>query len=146
MDTNALTLLSTLDQLPGIARQLLQHAGGQKIWLLEGEMGAGKTTLIKALCAELGVQDTVNSPTFSIVHEYATLSGVSVYHFDFYRLQHEEEALELDCLSYFGSGHYCLIEWPTKIPNLIPAAYCRISLAAQPDSSRLLRMKLYNGD
>ncbi|MEL6358664.1 MAG: tRNA (adenosine(37)-N6)-threonylcarbamoyltransferase complex ATPase subunit type 1 TsaE, partial [Bacteroidota bacterium] len=116
MDTNTLTLLSTLDQLPGIARQLLQHAGSQKIWLFEGEMGAGKTTLIKALCVELGVQDTVNSPTFSIVHEYATARGMPVYHFDFYRLQHEEEALALDCMAYFESGYYCFIEWPTKIP------------------------------
>lgn len=140
MDTNTLTLLSTLDQLPGIARKLLQHAEGQKIWLFEGEMGAGKTTLIKALCAELGVQDTVNSPTFSIVHEYATAAGVPVYHFDFYRLQHEEEALALDCLSYFESGCYCFIEWPSKIASLIPSIHCKVTLATQSDDNRLLQL------
>lgn len=146
MDTPTLTLHSTLGQLSGIARQLLHHAGEQKIWLLEGEMGAGKTTLIKALCAELGVQDTVNSPTFSIVHEYATAAGVPVYHFDFYRIHNEEEALALDCMAYLESGHYCFIEWPTKIPSLIPPTHCKIALAAQSDGSRLLHMKLYGGE
>lgn len=143
MDTNTLTLHSTLDQLAGVARQLLQHAGGQKIWLFEGEMGAGKTTLIKALCTELGVKDIVNSPTFSIVQEYATAAGIPVYHFDFYRIQHEEEALMLDCMTYFDSGHYCLIEWPTKISSLIPPTHYEVSLVAQPDGNRLLHMKSY---
>lgn len=140
-----LTLLSTPDQLPGIARQLLNYAEDQKIWLFEGEMGAGKTTLIKALCAELGVQDTVSSPTFSIVHEYATAKGMPVYHFDCYRLRHEEEALELDCMAYFESGYYCFIEWPTKIPSLIPSTHCQISLTVQSDGHRLLRMNLHGG-
>ena len=142
-DSTTLTLHSTLDQLPAIARRLLQHAGEQTIWLFEGEMGAGKTTLIKALCAELGVKDLVNSPTFSLVHEYATAAGLPVYHFDFYRTQHAEEALMLDCLAYFESGNYCFIEWPTRISGLIPPAHCKISLATQPDGNRLLRMELY---
>lgn len=142
MDTSTFTLYSRLDQLRTLARQLLQRAGEQKIWLFEGEMGAGKTTLIKALCAELGVQDTVNSPTFSIVHEYATVAGVPVYHFDFYRIHDEEEALALDCMAYFESGSYCFIEWPSKIVGLVPPAHCKLSLATQPGENRLLCMEL----
>lgn len=142
MDPNSLTLYSTLDKLPIIAQQLLQYAREQKIWLFDGEMGAGKTTLIKALCAQLGVQDIVNSPTFSLVHEYATAAGMPVYHFDFYRIQHEEEALSLDCLTYFESGHYCFIEWPTRIPSLIPPAHCQLDLAVIAANQRRLHVKL----
>lgn len=140
MHAARLTLSSTLDSLPLVAQHLLQYAKGHKVWLLHGEMGAGKTTLIKALCAKLGVKDIVNSPTFSIVQEYATEAGVPVYHFDFYRIQDEEEAL--DCISYFESGHYCFIEWPSKIASLAPPQHCKLSLRSQPDGSRLIHMQL----
>lgn len=103
-------------------------------------MGTGKTTLIRALCARLGVLDNVTSPTFSLVHEYAMASGEAVYHFDFYRIRCEEEVLDLDCSAYFESGSYCFIEWPTKIYNLIPPVYCRVRLTAQPDDRRMLRI------
>lgn len=103
-------------------------------------MGTGKTTLIRALCARLGVLDNVTSPTFSLVHEYAMASGEVVYHFDFYRIRCEEEVLDLDCSAYFESGSYCFIEWPTKIYNLIPPVYCRVRLTAQPDDRRILRI------
>ena len=143
MDQPSLTLHSTLDNLPATAQALLHHAGRQRIWRFEGEMGAGKTTLIKALCAQLGVRDTVTSPTFALIHEYATASGAAIYHFDFYRIQHEEEALALDCTTYFESGSYCFIEWPTKIHNLIPSVHCQVSLTVQPDGHRMLRMSLH---
>ena len=143
MNATTFRLYSTLDQLPAIAQKLLQHANEQKIWLFDGEMGAGKTTLIKALCAELGVQDTVNSPTFSIVHEYATAAGLPVYHFDFYRIHDEGEAIDLDCMAYFKSGSHCFIEWPSKIAGLIPPVHCAISLAPQANGNRLLRVSVY---
>jgi tRNA threonylcarbamoyladenosine biosynthesis protein TsaE len=136
------TLHSTLDDLSVTAQALLHHAGSQKVWLLEGAMGAGKTTLIKALCAQLGVLDNVTSPTFSLVHEYAMASGEAVYHFDFYRIRCEEEALDLDCTAYFESGSYCFIEWPTKIYSLIPPAYCKVHLIARPDDRRMLHIHL----
>ena len=135
------TLYSTLDNLPTAAEALLRHAGETRVWLLEGAMGAGKTTVIKALCAQLGVLDNVTSPTFSLVHEYAMVSGEAVYHFDFYRICREEEALDLDCEAYFESGSYCFVEWPTKIYNLIPSAYCRVSLAVQSNGSRILHLQ-----
>ena len=143
MDTTSLTVQSTLDKLPATAKTLLHHAGKQKVWLFEGEMGAGKTTLIKALCVQLGVQDTVTSPTFSLIHEYATAAGEAIYHFDFYRICHEEEALALDCAAYFDSGSYCFIEWPSNIPSLIPLAYCQVSLTTQPEGQRRLHMELH---
>mmetsp|Transcript_3878 Transcript_3878/g.8739 ORF Transcript_3878/g.8739 Transcript_3878/m.8739 type:complete len:146 (-) Transcript_3878:907-1344(-) len=136
-------LYSTLDNLPAIAKTLLQHAGDQRIWLFEGEMGAGKTTLIKALCTQLDVQDTVVSPTFSLIHEYITASGETIYHFDLYRLRHEAEAQDLDCETYFESGRYCFVEWPSKALGLIPSAYYQITLAIQTESQRLLHMRLY---
>jgi tRNA threonylcarbamoyladenosine biosynthesis protein TsaE len=140
MAPSSYTLHSTLDNLPATAQTLLHHAGGQKVWLLEGDMGAGKTTVIRALCAQLGVLDNVTSPTFSLVHEYATASGEAVYHFDFYRICCEEEALDLDCTAYFESGSYCFIEWPTKIFNLIPPAYCKVHFASRPDGCRILHI------
>jgi tRNA threonylcarbamoyladenosine biosynthesis protein TsaE len=142
MNRTSHMLHSTLDNLPVTAQALLRHAGGQKVWLLEGAMGAGKTTLIRSLCAQLGVRDNVASPTFSLVHEYATASGEAIYHFDFYRIRHEEEALDLDYAAYFESGSYCFVEWPTKIYNLIPPAYCKVRLTVQPDGSRILHVHL----
>jgi|LakMenEpi03Aug12_release.lakeMendotaPanAssembly.Ray.scaffolds.fasta_scaffold297275_2 tRNA threonylcarbamoyladenosine biosynthesis protein TsaE len=142
MDRTSYTLYSTLDNLPVTAQALLHHADGQKVWLLEGDMGAGKTTLVRALCARLGVRDNVTSPTFSLVHEYVTASGEAVYHFDFYRIRHEEEALDLDYVAYFESGSYCFVEWPTKIDNLISPTYCKVSLTVQPDGCRMLYMHL----
>jgi len=142
MDPFSRTLPSTLENLSATAQALLNHAGSQKLWLLEGMMGAGKTTLIRALCAQLGVLDNVTSPTFSLIHEYATASGEAVYHFDFYRIRCEEEVLDLDCATYFESGSYCFVEWPTKIYNLIPPAYCKVSLSALPDGRRMLHMHL----
>ena len=144
MNRHSLTLHSTLATLPTIAQTLLQNGGSERIWLLEGEMGAGKTTLIRELCAQLGVQDNVHSPTFSLVHEYATATGGPIYHFDFYRIAHEEEALDLDCTAYFESGSYCFIEWPTKIKHLHPAKYCRVNITTQSASQRTLQVTLCN--
>jgi tRNA threonylcarbamoyladenosine biosynthesis protein TsaE len=105
-------------------------------------MGAGKTTLIRALCTQLGVQDNVSSPTFSLVHEYAAASGEAIYHFDFYRILREEEALDLDCMAYFESGSYCFIEWPEKVRNMIPFTYCKIGFVVQSPGNRILHVTL----
>jgi tRNA threonylcarbamoyladenosine biosynthesis protein TsaE len=142
MKPHSHALYSTLDNLQATAQTLLHHAGSQRVWLLEGAMGAGKTTLIRALCARLDVLDNVTSPTFSLVHEYAMASGEAVYHFDFYRIRCEEEVQDLDCAAYFESGSYCFIEWPSKIYNLIPPSYCRVCLTVQPDSRRALHIYL----
>ncbi len=128
----------SIKQLPNAAKQLIEFSGQKdKILLFYGEMGAGKTTFIKAFCAALGVEDTVSSPTFSIVNEYHYPAGI-IYHFDFYRLKNQTEALDLGLEEYLDSGEYCLIEWPEKIPDLLPENYLQINLKVQPDQQRKL--------
>ena len=132
MSTTSFTF--TLDQINDIAAKVLA-ASTQKIFLFYGEMGAGKTTLIKALCQELGVTGQTSSPTFSIVNEYAGAKG-RIYHFDFYRLKNQTEALDMGYEEYFYSGDYCFIEWPEKIPDLLPLNYTEVHIVANADGSR----------
>ncbi|HVW94503.1 MAG TPA: tRNA (adenosine(37)-N6)-threonylcarbamoyltransferase complex ATPase subunit type 1 TsaE [Mucilaginibacter sp.] len=126
---------TTPAQLPDIATQLLAFAKDTKIFLFYGDMGAGKTTLIKALCEQLGVSSPATSPTFSIVNEY-TGTDDTIFHFDFYRLKTETEALDLGYEEYFYSGAFCFIEWPEKISGLLPDHYVRVSISVQNDGSR----------
>lgn len=119
-------IINNLDELPEVAQKIidqLQH----KLITFEGEMGAGKTTFIKEFVKALGTNDEVSSPTFSIVNEYETDKG-KVYHFDFYRLNHEDEALDFGIDEYLYSNQYCLMEWPNKIANFIPDEHHTITL------------------
>lgn len=127
-----------LEDLPQIAKELLSAIGNHKIITFYGEMGAGKTTLIKQLCKTLKVTDTIQSPTFSIVNEYLTEDNQQIYHFDFYRIKEEEEALDFGVEEYFYSGNYCFIEWPEKIPNLIPEKAVKVSITLTEDNKRLI--------
>jgi tRNA threonylcarbamoyladenosine biosynthesis protein TsaE len=127
-----------VDEIDTAARQLLAEGRERSVWLFDGDMGAGKTTLIKAICRVLGVVSTVQSPTFSIVNEYTTHEGHSVYHFDCYRLRNEAEALDIGIEEYFDSGNYCFIEWSEKIMNLWPVTYYQVHLAVDDDGSRIL--------
>ena len=111
--------MAAVEELPAIAEKILANLV-TKVVLLAGPMGAGKTTLIKALCKKLGVTDLVSSPTFSVVNEYASPSKGTIYHFDWYRLEREEEALDLGLDNYLDSNALCLMEWPEKISNLLP--------------------------
>ena len=102
-----------------------------------GKMGAGKTTFIKALCEELGVEDVITSPTFAIVNEY-TVDSQSIYHFDFYRIKKIEEVYDMGYEDYFYSGNLCLIEWPELIEELLPENALRVTIEEQPDGSRII--------
>lgn len=119
-------IVSDLDDLAEVASDLASALTAEddgttaRIVLFYGPMGAGKTTLIKALCEALGVEDTVTSPTFALVNEYSTANGEPVFHFDFYRIERIEEVYDLGYEEYFYSGHLCLVEWPEKIDGLIP--------------------------
>ncbi len=124
--------ISNLDGLGQIAKWILA-AKSSDILLFKGEMGAGKTTLIKAICKELQVVDEVSSPTYSLVNEYLTQSGETIYHFDLYRLEHEEEALDFGIEDYLYSGNLCLLEWPEKISNLLPDESCTVQIEIQDD-------------
>ena len=102
-----------------ISNHIIEKGLDYKIWIFDGEMGAGKTTLIKSICKNLGVIDEVSSPTFSIVNEYKTVDGKTVYHFDFYRIKSIEEVYDMGVEDYFNSGNICLIEWPEKIKEIL---------------------------
>lgn len=109
-----------LDSLDSIAAQILANNTDARVMAISGQMGAGKTTFIQALCRQLSVEDTVTSPTFSIVNEYITTSGKPVYHFDLYRLRKPSELLDIGYEDYFYSGNYCFIEWPEVAEQFIP--------------------------
>jgi tRNA threonylcarbamoyladenosine biosynthesis protein TsaE len=126
---------TSITQLPAIASEILSLAKDYRIFLFYGDMGAGKTTLIKSLCECLETTETVTSPTFSIVNEY-TGSGNKIYHFDFYRLKTQTEALDMGYEEYFYSDAYCFIEWPEKIPGLLPEHYISVEIKVTGDNSR----------
>ncbi|WP_413531896.1 tRNA (adenosine(37)-N6)-threonylcarbamoyltransferase complex ATPase subunit type 1 TsaE [Empedobacter brevis] len=119
-------IINNLDELPEVAKKIIDQLQ-YKLITFEGEMGAGKTTFIKEFVKALGTNDEVSSPTFSIVNEYDTDKG-KVYHFDFYRLNHEDEALDFGIEEYLYSNQYCLMEWPNKIANFIPDEHHSITL------------------
>lgn len=127
-----------LDAVSEVAKKLLGAAGECRVWLWQGEMGAGKTTMIKAVCQQLGVKGTMASPTFSIVNEYTTDRREAIYHFDFYRLKNENEALDIGVEEYLDSGAYCFLEWPDRISSLLPDRYFSIQLAHQSANSRTI--------
>ncbi|WP_291098169.1 MULTISPECIES: tRNA (adenosine(37)-N6)-threonylcarbamoyltransferase complex ATPase subunit type 1 TsaE [unclassified Empedobacter] len=119
-------IINNLDELPEVAQKIIDQLQ-YKLITFEGEMGAGKTTFIKEFVKALGTNDEVSSPTFSIVNEYETDKG-KVYHFDFYRLNHEDEALDFGIEEYLYSNQYCLMEWPNKIANFISDEHHTITL------------------
>ncbi len=119
MAVNTTYTISTIDELEAVALHLAQLAATAKIFLFNGPMGAGKTTLIKAMCYKLGVNDEMSSPTFSLVNEYQATTGL-VYHFDLYRIEREEELFDLGYEEYFYSGYLCLVEWPEMAPSILP--------------------------
>lgn len=126
-----LTTFHTLEQLPHVAQELLATFPDDRFFAFFGKMGVGKTTLIKELCLQLGVQDNVCSPTFAIVNSYQAHDGSPVYHFDFYRLKNLEEAYDIGYEEYFYSGEYCFTEWTEKIEELLPERYVRVEITEQ---------------
>ena len=127
-----------LSDLPAVAKELLGFAKGEKIFVFEGEMGAGKTTFIKALCEQLGITDAVSSPTYSIVNEYVGAKA-QVYHFDFYRIKDLHEAYDLGYEEYFYGGGMCLIEWPERVEELLPDHYIKVQIEAIHDKERIFK-------
>lgn len=128
--------IDSLKHIHQTARAFLDATQGHTVFAFYGAMGAGKTSFIKAICEELGVQDVITSPTFAIVNEYALPEGDAVFHFDFYRINKMEEAYDLGYEEYFYSGQYCFIEWPEKIDTLLPDNCTKVHIEEQPDGSR----------
>ena len=121
-------VIDNLEQLPQLASDLLEEFREERFFAFFGKMGVGKTTLIKALCDQLGVKEVVCSPTFAIINEYTSGEGEPVYHFDFYRLKSAEEAYDIGYEEYFYSGMYCFTEWTEKIEQLLPEHYVRVEM------------------
>lgn len=118
-----------LDDLSSVVSQIYEIGKLYKVWLFEASMGAGKTTFISKLCEYLAVEDHVSSPTFSLVNEYESSKIGSIYHFDFYRIEEEIEALDIGVEEYFYSGNLCLVEWPEMIPTFLPDSYLKIRIS-----------------
>lgn len=134
-------VIFSLEEIERIANDVVAQ-NPHKVIIFKGQMGVGKTTLIKVLAANLGVKDTISSPTFSLVNEYKVSENQNVYHFDVYRLQSESEALDMGIDEYLYSGHWCFIEWAEKISNLLPDLYTTINLELLPDGKRKLTLQL----
>lgn len=132
-------LLKSVDEIDEAAKEFIRSMGDSTVFAFYGKMGAGKTTFIKALCRQLGVEDEVNSPTFAIVNEYRSASTAElIYHFDFYRIKKIEEVYDMGYEDYFYSGALCFIEWPELAEEVLPEDTVRISIEEQPDGSRKL--------
>ncbi len=129
----------SIDEINEAARKILEQ-NPNKVILFHGEMGVGKTTLIKALAKQLGVNEVTSSPTYSLVNEYQTINSQLVYHFDFYRIKNELEALDMGADEYLYSDNWCFIEWAEKIQNLIPDLHSVISIILLIDGKRSLKL------
>ena len=122
------------------ARQFIDHMGTGKVFAFYGKMGAGKTTFIKAVCEELGVEDVITSPTFAIVNEYtSSTTGESIFHFDFYRIKKIDEVFDMGYEDYFYGGSLCFLEWPEQIEELLPEDVTKVTISEEPDGTRLVK-------
>ena len=129
--------IESLSELPKVAEAVLGELRGRSVVLFRGPMGAGKTTLISRMAAALGAEDTVTSPTFALVNQYEGEGGRRIYHFDFYRINNVEEALDLGYEEYFYSGELCLVEWPEKIEPLLPEEAMTVTITVGEDERRI---------
>lgn len=134
--------IESLDKIDEAALEFIRAMGDNTVFAFHGDMGAGKTTFIKAVCENLGVSDTINSPTFAIVNEYRSDSGELIYHFDFYRINKIEEVFDFGYEDYFYSGSLCFIEWPEKVDTLLPKDTVNVYVKVQQDGSREVSLSI----
>jgi tRNA threonylcarbamoyladenosine biosynthesis protein TsaE len=138
MATGMRILIKDKKDLPAAAKKILDYASGKKLIAFQGPMGAGKTTIIRAICSILGTGDIVTSPTFTIVNEYRTNNNEIIYHIDFYRIKKQEEVFDSGIEEYFDSGSYCFIEWPELIGNILPHGTVSIRITVDDKERRIL--------
>ncbi len=134
----------TLADLEKVGHKLMQAVEGITVIVFHGEMGSGKTTFIKAIGKVLGVKDVMSSPTFSIVNEYHRIADKKIFHFDFYRIKNETEAYDIGTEEYFDSGHYCFVEWPEKIPSLLPLKYADVFITINDNTHRTITFSIHD--
>lgn len=131
-----------LEKIQDAALKLLSAAGSHKVIALHGEMGAGKTTFVHALCEAMGIKDVVTSPTFSIINQYKTAKGQTIYHMDLYRIKDENEATNAGVEDCLYSGDICLVEWPEKAPGIFPEDTLHIYISSVDNNTRKLKINL----
>jgi tRNA threonylcarbamoyladenosine biosynthesis protein TsaE len=131
-------LIKNKRHLNAAAKQLLEQSGDNKIFAFYGSMGAGKTTIIKAICQTLGAVDIVSSPTFTLVNEYKTSSGESLYHIDFYRIRKQEEVYDFGIEEYLTGDSYCFMEWPELIEDILPEETIKVRISVDENEQRIL--------
>jgi tRNA threonylcarbamoyladenosine biosynthesis protein TsaE len=132
-------IISDRSHLTDCAKKFLNHTSGKKIFAFSGEIGAGKTTIIKAICETLGTKDNVTSPTFTIVNEYSTFSGEYIYHIDFYRIKKIEEVFDFGIEEYLDSGSFCFMEWPELVEEILPPETVKIRITVDEKEQRILK-------
>lgn len=128
--------IKSIDEIDIAAKKFVDEMGNNRVFVFYGKMGAGKTTFIKAVCENLGVEDVINSPTFAIVNEYVDGRGEPIYHFDFYRIKKEQEVLDIGYEDYVYSGNVCFMEWPELIENLLPEEVVKVTIQEEEDGGR----------
>ena len=128
--------INSLADINEAAKQFIANMGNGKVFAFYGKMGAGKTTFVKAICEELGVEDVITSPTFALVNEYTAGDGSPVYHFDFYRIKKLEEVYDMGYEDYFYSGNLCFLEWPELIEDLLPEDCTKVTITVEEDGTR----------
>jgi len=126
--------------LPAAARKLLKYTSGNRIIAFRGPMGSGKTTIIKAICRELGASNQVSSPTFTLVNEYKTSTGEQLYHIDFYRIKNHDEVFDFGIEEYLTAGSYCFIEWPELVEGVLPAETIIVKITVHKNGQRILEI------
>lgn len=126
--------------LPSAIKRLLKYSGGRRIFALYGSLGAGKTTIIKEICKQLGASDSASSPSFTLVNEYRTARGESLYHIDFYRVKNTGEVFDIGLEEYLYGGSYCFMEWPDLIEELLPPDTIRVHITARENEKRILEV------
>ena len=131
-------IINDLQHIHDAAKTFINNMPGGRVYAFYGKMGAGKTTFIKALCEELGVEDVITSPTFALVNEYTSGEGDPIYHFDFYRIKKLEEVYDMGYEDYFYSGNLCLLEWPELIESILPEDAVKVTITPQEDGTRNL--------
>ncbi|MBO7570298.1 MAG: tRNA (adenosine(37)-N6)-threonylcarbamoyltransferase complex ATPase subunit type 1 TsaE [Bacteroidaceae bacterium] len=133
--------IKSIEEIARAAKEFVAAMGDRKVFAFYGKMGAGKTTFIKAVCEELGVEDVINSPTFAIVNEYVDGHGESVYHFDFYRIKNLQEVRDIGYEDYVYSGNVCFMEWPELIEDLLPDDAVKVTIEEEMDGGRVVRIE-----
>ncbi len=132
-------IIKDINEIGKAAQEFVAAMGDKTVFAFYGKMGAGKTTFIKAVCEELGVEDVINSPTFAIVNEYVDGKGCPIYHFDFYRIKNLQEVMDLGYEDYVYSGNVCFMEWPELIENLLPDDAVKVTIEEEMDGGRLVK-------